>query len=211
MTSAPEIKADTKTRILDAAEKLFSNKGFDATSLRDITAEAQVNLAAVNYHFQSKDALIDAVIDRRIRPVNDRRLAMLEAAGPAPSVQQIIEAFLMPTFEADLEAVLPLMGRFLANPEQFVDRMLKKKMHGVVEKFVQALGLALPHLSPTELFWRFHFLAGMMSHVLLFSRVLPIATNGLCDLSDRPAVARRMIAFAVEGFKAAATEVQGDA
>ena len=64
--------ADTKTRILDAAEKLFGKSGFDATSLRDITAEADVNLAAVNYHFQSKESLIDAVIARRIEPVNQK-------------------------------------------------------------------------------------------------------------------------------------------
>jgi len=63
-------QADTKTRILDAAEKLFGKNGFDATSLRDITTEADVNLAAVNYHFQSKDSLIDAVIARRIEPLN---------------------------------------------------------------------------------------------------------------------------------------------
>ena len=71
MISSPaEIQAGTKTRILNAAEKLFGEKGFDGTSLRDITAEAQVNLAAVNYHFQSKDSLFDAVIERRIEPIN---------------------------------------------------------------------------------------------------------------------------------------------
>jgi len=70
--------ADTKTRILNAAEKLFGMNGFDATSLRDITAEAQVNLAAVNYHFQSKDSLIDALIERRILPINQRRFEMLD-------------------------------------------------------------------------------------------------------------------------------------
>src|SRR6185437_16471905 len=87
---------DTKTRILKAAEKLFGLRGFDATSLRDITAEAQVNLAAVNYHFQSKESLIDALIERRILPINQRRFEMLDAAGHPPSVDQIVEAFLAP-------------------------------------------------------------------------------------------------------------------
>src|SRR5271166_6534149 len=89
-------RPDTKTRILDAAEKLFGEKGFDATSLRDITTEADVNLAAVNYHFQSKESLIEAVILRGAGPVNDRRLAMLEATGPKASVEQIVEAFVGP-------------------------------------------------------------------------------------------------------------------
>src|SRR2546426_8090555 len=102
MTSAPEIKADTKTRILDTAEKLFGEKGFDATSLRDITAEAQVNLAAVNYHFQSKESLMDAIIERRFEPVNRRRMEMLDAAGPSPTVEQIVEAFLSPLFVMDV-------------------------------------------------------------------------------------------------------------
>ena len=75
-------KADTKARILDTAEKLFGINGFESVSLRDITTDASVNLAAVNYHFQSKDALIDAVIARRIEPLNARRLELLDAAGP---------------------------------------------------------------------------------------------------------------------------------
>src|SRR5713101_7424555 len=92
--------ADTKTRILDVAEKLFGDKGFDATSLRDITAEAQVNLAAVNYHFQSKDSLIDAVIGRRMAPLTKRRIEMLDEAGPNPTLEQVIEAFISPLLEA---------------------------------------------------------------------------------------------------------------
>src|SRR5215469_6172712 len=116
-------KVDTKARILDAAEKLFGQKGFEATSLRDITAEAQVNLAAVNYHFQSKDSLIDAVIARRIEPVNRRRLEMLGEAGPDPTIEQILTAFLAPVFEMHVESVVPLLGRAMAEPHQFVERV----------------------------------------------------------------------------------------
>src|SRR5271155_3887739 len=105
---------DTKTRILDAAEKLFGQNGFDATSLRDITAEADVNLAAVNYHFQSKDSLIQAVIARRVEPVNQKRCEMLAAAGPNPSIEQILLAFLSPLISQDSFAIAPLMGRVLA-------------------------------------------------------------------------------------------------
>src|ERR1700693_26580 len=87
---------DTKTRILDAAEKLFGDKGFDSTSLRDITTEADVNLASVNYPFQSKDSLIDAVIARRVEPINQKRREMLANAGASPTVKQILTAFLSP-------------------------------------------------------------------------------------------------------------------
>src|SRR5438477_9167138 len=92
----------TKDRILDAAEKLFGDNGFDATSLRDITTTAQVNLAAVNYHFQSKDSLIESVIARRIEPINRKRLEMLETAGDNPGVEQILTAFLAHMLDLDI-------------------------------------------------------------------------------------------------------------
>ncbi|HSP66595.1 MAG TPA: helix-turn-helix domain-containing protein, partial [Bryobacteraceae bacterium] len=92
-------KGDTKSRILDAAEKLFGMNGFEATSLREITAEASVNLAAINYHFQTKDSLIDAIVARRIEPVNKRRLELLEAAGPNPALEKILTAFMAPVMQ----------------------------------------------------------------------------------------------------------------
>src|SRR5512143_118352 len=98
-------KAETKDRILDAAERLFAEHGFDATSLRMITAEAGVNLAAVNYHFRSKDALIEAVFSRCIRPLNRERLRLLaaveEASGGAPPrLEDVIRAFVTPVIRA---------------------------------------------------------------------------------------------------------------
>src|SRR5258708_29955431 len=113
---------DTKTRILDSAEKLFGDKGFDTTSLRDITAVAQVNLAAVNYHFQTKESLIDAVIGRRMAPLTKRRMEMLDAAGPNPPIGKIVEAFISPLLEAPALHSVHLIGRVFANPDQFVER-----------------------------------------------------------------------------------------
>src|SRR5579864_3993381 len=106
-----EVVVDTKTRILDAAEKLFADKGFEATSLRDITAEADVNLAAVNYHFQTKDSLIDAVIARRIEPVNKKRVELLDSAGSNPNIEQILIAFLAPVLDQKITEVFNLMAR----------------------------------------------------------------------------------------------------
>ncbi len=100
-------RTGTKEKILDTAEKLFGLNGFESVSLREITTGAGVNLAAVNYHFHSKDALIDAVIARRIEPVNIRRMAMLDALGPNPTVEQLLEAFLRPVFEIKLHPLVP--------------------------------------------------------------------------------------------------------
>ena len=95
--------AETKERILDVAERLFADFGFPVTSLRDITHEADVNLAAVNYHFGSKEALLEAVLERRFRPITDRRLALLDelekaAGSTSPELEDILRAFLGPPF-----------------------------------------------------------------------------------------------------------------
>jgi AcrR family transcriptional regulator len=197
MTVTVMASFDTKTRILNGAEKLFGINGFDATSLRDITAEAQVNLAAVNYHFQSKDSLIDAIIERRILPINQRRFEMLEAAGHPPSVEQVVEAFLAPLLEV-LPAV-PLIGRVLSNPSQFVERVYKKHLKHVAERFSQAIREALPELSPEEAFWRLHFMAGCMTHVLTLSSVLPLLSG---QPVDRDALMRRLVNFIAAGLRA---------
>lgn len=207
MIAAPTQSADTKTRILDAAQKLFGDKGFEATSLRDITTAAQVNLAAVNYHFQSKDSLIDAIIERCVGPVMLRRMEMLDAAGPSPTLEQVVEAFVQPTLDVDFATVVPLMGRILATPDQFMERFFRKKVSQVAERFMAALTQALPELPQTELLWRLHFMAGGVAHILLFSRVLPAMTHGLCDLTDRAALGRRLTAYFTAGFRSPLPEI----
>ena len=167
------VRIDTKSRILDSAENLFGMNGFDAVSLRDITASADANIASVNYHFQSKDALIDAVIARRIAPVNRRRMELLDAAGPNPTVEQILECFLRPVFEIKVAPVGPLMGRMLSNPDLFVERVFQKHLTFISQTFLAALGQALPRLAPTELAWRLHFSVGVMTHTLLLGSIFP--------------------------------------
>ncbi len=178
--------ADTKTRILDSAEKLFGLNGIEQTSLRDITAHAQVNLAAVNYHFQSKDSLVDSVIARRIEPVNRRRLELLDAAGPDATIEmEILTAFLTPALEIRLESVVPLLGRILSNPNLFVDRVYKRHFALISERFRAALGKALPDLTRRELLWRQMFMVGSMTHIMVLGQILPAVTEGVCDISDR--------------------------
>jgi AcrR family transcriptional regulator len=193
---------NTKSKILDAAEKLFGEKGFDSTSLRDITAEAQVNLAAVNYHFQSKESLIDAVIARRIEPVNRKRLEMLDKAGPNPTLEQILASFLQPVLELNASNVAPLVGRFLAEPRQFFERVYKKHIQPVSQRFQEELAKALPDLQPDERLWRLYFSAGVMTHLMSWSPVLPELSGGLCDATDRQALVERAIAFLAAGFRA---------
>ncbi len=192
---------DTKVRILDAAAKLFSEKGFDATSLRDITTEADVNLAAVNYHFQSKDTLVEATITRCSAPVNEKRLAMLDAAGPKPTVEQILEAFVGPVLEQDFEPMAPLMARVLASPET-MQRVFKNHMESLSRRFADAIGVALPDLSPAERMWRLHFVAGSMAHTVTRAPLLRDLFGGVLDFKDRKLLIARLVKFAAAGFRA---------
>lgn len=202
ISAATSGSVDTKTRILNAAEKLFGMNGFDGTSLRDITAEAQVNLAAVNYHFQSKESLIDALIERRIEPINRSRIEMLDAAGPSPSVEQIVEAFLLPLLMVEVKASATMLGRVLSNPDQFVERVYKKHLLPVVERFSEAIGQALPSLPVEERFWRLQFMAGSMTHLLALSGVMPLMSG---QPFDRTAVMARLVPFLAAGLRAPVT------
>ena len=199
-------KVDTKSRILDTAEKLFGMNGFDGTSLRDITTAADVNLAAINYHFQSKDSLIDAIIARRIEPVNKKRLELLDAAGPRPTVEQILRAFMAPVMEVKVDALVPLIGRILSNPEVFVERVFHKHLAPVSQRFIEALSKALPDLQPSEILWRLHFSVGVMTQTMLWGRIYPKITNGACDSSDRGALVDRVVRFVAAGFRAPASK-----
>jgi AcrR family transcriptional regulator len=199
-------KVDTKSRILDSAEKLFGMKGFDGTSLRDITTAAEVNLAAINYHFQTKDSLIDAIVARRIQPVNKKRFELLEAAGPNPTVEQILTAFMAPVMQVKVDSLAPLIGRILSNPELFVERVFHKHLAPVSQRFVEALSKALPELPPSEILWRLHFSVGVMTHTMLWGRIYPKITNGVCDISDREALVDRTVRFVAAGFRAPASK-----
>ncbi len=198
-------RTGTKEKILDTAEKLFGLNGFESVSLREITTGAGVNLAAVNYHFHSKDALIDAVIARRIEPVNIRRMAMLDALGPNPTVEQLLEAFLRPVFEIKLHPLVPLIGRVLSNPELFVDRLFNVHLAPVAARFSAAFQAALPQVPMVDIAWRLHFSVGVMTHILLWGNVFPRMTQGLCTIEDREALLRRTVQFLAAGFRTPAS------
>ena len=162
---------DTKTKLLDSAEQLFGEKGYDATSLRDIIAHAGVNLAAIHYHFGSKQDLLDELILRRAAPVNAQRMARLDeleaAAGTGPLViETVLEAFMIPMSEAADRnpQFVRLMGRIHA--EGMMLGVVKRHFQDVLTRFLGALARALPELPQEELLWRIHFMTGAMAHTM---------------------------------------------
>ena len=169
---------DTKERILDVAERLFADFGYKATSLRDITSEAGVNLASVNYHFGSKDALLAALLDRRFAPVNRRRLELLDeleaSADGAVDLLDLVRALLSPPFELhpggteDRRIFLRLVGRIHSEPDD-VRAVFVTLFEPIISRFTTALQRALPHVDADEVAWRIHFLVGSMAHTMLWS------------------------------------------
>jgi AcrR family transcriptional regulator len=195
---------DTKTRILDAAERIFSQDGFDAASLRTITAAALVNLAAVNYHFQTKEALFSAVIERRVQPVNRRRIEMLEEMTGKPSVEKILEAFLRPVLESKSgePAILrPLMARLHGVPRELHTRIIEDNFAPVMQRFVDALTAALPGAPPDELKWRLFFLIGSMTQTMAWGPIMSKFIDGDFNPNDVETLMARLVSFGAAGIK----------
>jgi AcrR family transcriptional regulator len=204
-------KHDTKDRILDAAESLFAQHGFDATSLRMITASAGVNLASVNYHFQSKNSLIEAVLTRRIAPLNRERLEMLaslEAANASPALEDVVHAFVAPVVRKRLGGgeqgadVGRLFGRIYSDPCECARASFFSQMREILRPFTSAFRRALPGLPAVEVLWRIHFGVGVMAHTLAGMEHLKNVSGGLCDLSDVEGVIDRIVTFVCAGMRA---------
>jgi AcrR family transcriptional regulator len=208
---------DTKGRILDAAERLFADEAIARTSLRAITIAAGVNVAAVHYHFGSKEALLESLWARRVEPINRERLARLDAleadaAGAPVAVEAILEAFLVPPFrlaaemgQADAQLATKLIGRFYSEPEDLMERVLREQFGEAARRFHAAFCRALPHLPPDAVAWRLQSTVAALTHVLSGRHRFEVIPG--VRLGTRPETAlRQLIPFCAAGFRAAAAE-----
>ena len=169
--------SQTRERILDTAERLFAERGISGTSLRALTRAAEVNLASVHYYFGSKEALLDAVVERRAAPVNALRLRELDAleadAAATPALEELLTAFIAPAVDAlSADAVegqwlARLLARIEAQPPEIVESLSRKHFGEVAARFIDALCQTLPDLPREVVADRFRFAAGLFS--FLFS------------------------------------------
>lgn len=208
---------DTRERILDAAERLFMAHGYEGTSMRQITGEAGVNLAAVNYHFGSKETLIQEVFRRRLDWLNEERLRVLdelerEAAGQPLKPSQIVDAFFGTMLRmAEDESrggmtFLRLLGRTLAEPSEFIRGFLAHEYKTVVDRYKEALFRSLPDVPKAEIVWRFHFMLGATSYAIAGTDALRLVTDWQIEPEDSvdrlDRLLPRLMSFLIGGLRA---------
>ena len=207
-------ETDARTRILTAAARLFAARGLAGVGLREITAEAGVNLAAVNYHFGSKEGLLEALFAQRAKPICEERLRLLAlcraARGRPPMLEQVLDAFLRPAFSLGLEAGVDgatfgkLRARLSVESEELYRRILSRAFDDSTRQFLDAVTAALPDLPSAEVAWRFHFMLGTMIYTMANSGRIQSVTAGALDPSDPDAILARLIPFLTAGFRAPA-------
>ncbi len=209
-TSVPESGA--KLRLVEAAEELFAERGFEAVSVRDITKRASMNIASINYHFGSRDGLVAGVMIRYITPINDERLARIEAlerrwSGKSVPLEEILDAFVRPLAtqvrksELSERLFLKLVGRMFGEQASAMPPVVEEQFKQVVVRFVKALSKALPELAVDEILWRMHFVVGAMVHSMAQDEVLQRISQGASGNPTIEATLSRFTRFAVAGLR----------
>jgi len=198
---------DTRLRILDSAEHLFSENGIKDTSLREIVERAEANTASVHYYFGSKKGLIEEVFERRFMPVAKERLRRLadchEEPGRPPLLTQIISAFVEPSLRGDNggRVFARLRGRIAADASPDIREMMSRYLDPSTSQFLLALARALPDLPVHDLHWRFHFTFGAIVYSLADPGRIQSLTGNACDPSDTEAVLAYLVPFLAQAFQ----------
>ena len=204
--------ASKRDRILDTAEALFAERGYDGVTLRQIALGAEADVALANYHFGKKLELFTAVFERRAPELNEARLAALQhakdsAAPASPSVESIVEAFLRPleiaqeTGDEGWANYLALIA-YINNSPYWGPRMMSELFDDLVEQFIAALRSALPGADDRDIYWCFNNLSGALTLTLARTGRIDRLSNGLCRSDDFTAAYDHMIPFVAAGFRA---------
>ncbi len=193
------MSVSTRDRILDTAERLFAEQGFHVATLRQITQEAAVNLAAVNYHFGSKQALMRAIFKRRLDALNTARMERLDAALriDPPELEDVLDAFVQPALaftrggDAEGQRFMQLLLRAFADRDTDLHQAMRLEYAHVMRRFADAIGHALPDADPERLRQQLDFIVGALT--------LTMAESAL---KDTRIIAGELVRFAAAGLRA---------
>ena len=200
----------TKDRILYAAEELFAQQGFASTSLRQVTSRADVNIAAVNYHFGSKDNHVNEVFRRRMDVMSAQRLdALHRALEAAPGqLEPILAAFVEPALAMAQDchgggAFIRVIARTYAENNDSLRKFLSDQYGHVLRDFAKAIAGCVPGLGKEELYWRLDFLSGALTYAMADFGLIK-RPSGVSEATHRQRAAQALIRFAAAGFQAEA-------
>lgn len=199
----------TKDRILGAAEELFAQQGFAGTSLREVTSRADVNIAAVNYHFGSKENLVNEVFRRRMDEMSARRLAALKAATEAAPgrLEPVLAAFVEPALALAQDrhgggtAFVRVIARAYAEKNDALRKFLSDQYGHVLREFARAIAACVPALGKEALYWRLDFLSGALTYAMADFGLIK-RPAGTSEAAHRERAARELIRFAAAGLRA---------
>jgi AcrR family transcriptional regulator len=204
--------SEPKRRLLEAATRLFAEHGFDRVSVRDITKACKANIAAVNYHFGSREDLLATVLIQHAAPVLEVRLARFEilekrAGGKSPVLEEVIEAFIRPVFAHVRKSELPeslsakLLGRIFATEAELLPESLRRQIYDSIDCFMRLLAKSQPSIQTDELAWRVHFVNGAMIHALMLPEWLPRAVAAATGAGAGDLLLGRLIRYAASGLR----------
>ena len=200
-----------RTRILDAAEKLFAEHGYDGVTLRAIAREADVDVALANYHFGRKHELFEATFMRRAELLNRWRIKALDEAFAAaapnpPSVRAIMDAYLYPILhgphitEPAWRSYYALVA-YVNNSTEWGGKLMSRFFNPMVDRFIDALRKALPDAREEALFWGYHCLSGALTLAFAQTGRLDKLSGGLCRSEDLEETYRHIVVFVTAGFE----------
>lgn len=212
-----------KRVLLEVAERLFAERGFENVSVRDITQLAKANVAAVNYHFGSREGLIGLVMTRYISPVNEERIARLDKLerqhpGKVVPLEELIDALMRPLLTSTRKSELSeqlfyrLVGRIFSKQGEGMPEDLEAQFQVLNTRFISAFGKALPELSTEELIWRLQFMVGSLIHILVNQELIQRLAQGKAGTPGMEATLARLIRYSAAGMRNGleGTQVSGD-
>ncbi|WP_417317953.1 TetR/AcrR family transcriptional regulator [Emcibacter sp.] len=205
-------RQDSREKILDVAERLFSTSSFASVSVRTVTAEAGVNLSAVNYYFGSKKGLFQAVYVRRCTEMNRLRLDLLYSAadqarkaGRKLEMRDLVNALISPPVkwlydeDSGLSVYIKFIARAYLEEASDMANVLEEEV-AVFDKFIPFIRDIHPQLSDEDIFWRIHFMMGVMHHTINHLDRIGILSHNNCRATTWEDTRDRIVQFCVEGF-----------
>ena len=196
-------------QILDTAEFLFSKNGLYGVTLKDVAKRIGVHHTLINYYFEDKKTLFDAVFARRAVITSERRMRLLDEYDKATAGKPSVEGALRVFLDSDLDLYIEggegwrnygALGAQVANTPEWGAEMMDQHFDPVVLRLIDLLKKALPDCAEDDIFWGYHFVTGALMLTLAQTGRLDKLSAGLCKSSDYVAVKERMATFMAAGF-----------